>query len=92
MGKYEVTTTTGSKYYIDHDTGWWTKNNGIWAPLTRLATGEWDGTRHNVPDITEWAEVEKPEPGKNMYIQGRGMHDWWLTTPVVSVEEVEEWA
>lgn len=93
MSKLEVTTTTGSVYFIDTEAEVWAKNDSFWNRLTRLSVGEWDGTRSNVPDTSEWPEVEIPQVGKNMYIQGKGLYDWWLTTPIVSVDEVEgdEW-
>lgn len=90
--KLKVTTTTGSVYEIDTDTGWWLKNGEeLHSELSALRVGEWDGTRTNIPDYSSWPEVDKPEVGKNMYIRGRDQWDWWLTTPVVSVEEVDSW-
>lgn len=95
MAKYIVTTRTGSVYYIDRDRDYWAKNYGGWEPLTFLAEGEWDGDHTRIPDIDSWPEVEVPEVGKNMYISGRGMYDWWLSTPIVSVEvsdkEGDDW-
>lgn len=91
--KYEVETNTGSVYYIDYDTHRWSKNTtSFWSPLVRIAEGEWDGTRTNVPDFRRWPEVRLPSVGSNMYIQGRSTNDWYLTTPIVEVRRVEEWA
>lgn len=91
MAKYEVETTTGSVYHIDTETNTWSKNGGPIDTIYWLADGEWDGTMENVPDFQEWSEVELPSVGKSMFIRGRGMHNWYLTTPVVEIREVEEW-
>jgi hypothetical protein len=91
MAKYEVETSTGSVYFIDTDKKQWAKNSYFWEPLNDLAVGDWDGTRTNIPDFRSWPEVELPEVGRNMYIRGFGMNDWWLSTPIVEVREVEEW-
>lgn len=87
MAKYIVTTSTGSVYYIDRDAKRWAKNYSGWLPLTRMAEGEWDGNHTRIPDLDSWPDVEVPTEGKNLYISGRGMYDWWLSTPIVSVEE-----
>ena len=92
MAKYEVETTTGSVYYIDTDKKQWAKNSYHFEYLRIIAVGDWDGTRTNVPDFRSWPEAELPEVGRNMYIQGRGRHNWYLTTPIVETREVEEWA
>lgn len=90
MAKIKVTTTTGSVYKIDTDTGVWIKNNyEVHSTLSALKSGVWDGDHSNIPDVWTWPEVEKPVVGESMYIHGRGMHDWWLSTPVVSVEEID---
>lgn len=91
MAKYEVETSTGSVYFIDTDTGYWAKNSYYWEPLNDLAVGEWSGNHWDIPDFESWERVDIPEVGKNMYIRGFGMNDWWLTTPIVEVREVEEW-
>ena len=89
---YEVVTSTGSVYYIDYCSNRWTKNiPAWWSQIVTIAEGEWDGTRTNVPDFRRWPKVRLPSVGSNMYIQGRGMDDWYLTTPVVEVREVEGW-
>lgn len=91
MAKYVVTTSTGSVYFIDTDNRRWAKNSYYWEPLNDLAVGEWSGNRRDVPDFGSWERVDIPEVGNNMYIRGFGMNDWWLSTPIVAVREVEEW-
>ena len=80
MAKLRVETSTGSVYFIDRDNRCWAKNSYHWEPLNDLAVGEWSGNRRDIPEV-----------GKNMYIRGFGMNDWWLSTPIVAVREVEEW-
>lgn len=92
MPKYEVTTSTGSIYRIDTEEMKWAKNGYDFQALTTLAMGEWDGSRSNVPDFHSWEPSSKPIVGSNMYIQGRGMHDWCLTTPIERIEILEEWS
>lgn len=92
MAKYEVETSTGSVYYIDTDKRQWAKNSYWFEYLETIAVGDWDGTRSNVPDFYQWQPVDLPEVGRNMFIKGRGMNDWYLTTPIVEIREVEEWA
>ena len=91
MAKLRVETSTGSVYFIDRDNRCWAKNSYHWEPLNDLAVGEWSGNRRDIPDFESWDRVDIPEVGKNMYIRGFGMNDWWLSTPIVAVREVEEW-
>lgn len=92
MARYEVETSTGSIYYIDQGNKKWAKNSVSFQHLHFLGEGEWDGDHFNIPDVFSWPEVDAPAVGKNMYIHGRGMHDWWLSTPIVKVTEVEKWS
>lgn len=91
MPKLRVETSTGSVYFIDTDNRRWAKNNYYWEPLNDLAVGEWSGNHRDVPDFESWERVDIPKVDKNMYIRGFGMNDWWLSTPIVEVREVEEW-
>lgn len=91
MAKYEVETSTGSVYFIDTDKKQWAKNSHRFEYLKSIAVGDWNGIRTNMPDFRSWPEVDLPEVGRNMYIQGRGLNDWYLTTPIVEIREVEEW-
>ena len=91
MAKYKVETTTGSVYYIDTDKKQWAKNSYWFEHLESIASGDWSGRRDNIPDFYSWPTVDLPVVGKNMYIKGYGMNNWWLSTTVVSVTEVEEW-
>ena len=91
MAKLRVETSTGSVYFIDTDNRRWAKNSYFWEPLNDLAVGEWSGNHQDIPDFENWERVDIPEVGKNMYIKGQGFYDWWLSTPIVEVREVEEW-
>lgn len=89
MSKYVVETETGSLYFIDTEEGVWSKNVS-WPQekLERLAVGKWSGLLHwDVPDVAEWEERELPVVGLNMYIKGDGDTNWYVTTPIKSVEE-----
>lgn len=88
MPRYEVETTTGSIYDIDTDAGVWSKNGDYEDRIIQMSEGEWDGTFENIPAFQRWPDVDKPQVGKNLFIRGRGMHNWYLTTPVVRVTEV----
>lgn len=89
MTVVKVTTETGSVYKIDLGNRIWSKNGMPAENLGRMAIGEWDGNARNVPDFNSWPDALTPEEGSNMYIRGKGLHDWYLTTKIVSVEEVD---
>lgn len=88
MSKYIVETESGSLYFIDTEEGVWSKNVS-WPQekLERLAVGKWSGLYWDVPDVAEWEERELPVVGMNMYIKGEGDTNWYVTTPIKSVEE-----
>lgn len=91
--KMRVTTETGSYYDIDTESGHWVKNGyDEHFTLSRLMSGPamtmpTDRYGNQTPG---WRDVLIPAVGESMYIHGRGMSDWWRTTAVVSVEEVQD--
>lgn len=88
MSKYIVETETGSLYFIDTAEKRWSKYVSYpQESIERLAVGYWDGTYENLPVVSEWEDRELPEVGKNMYIKGDGDTNWYVTTPIKSVEE-----
>ncbi len=81
----KVTTETGSVYHICPETGYWDKNGrDFHRTLTFIKVGAWEDRLR----VNDWPEVDIPEVGKSMFIQGRGMSEWYITTPVVSVERI----
>lgn len=99
---YVAKTRTGAIYIIDKDKNEWSKYrpHGEFVykedgphELTSLMVG----TELSHPysdkafytDNDTWWNAERPEVGKHMYIQGRGMHTWWISTEMVSVDVIE---
>lgn len=79
---HKITTETGSYYVIDN--GYWSKNGG------ELSTLMW---AHCVEDrpydgIGELSQSEQLplQVGKSMYLGGYSL--WWVSTFIVSIEEV----
>ena len=85
--KIKVTTSTGSYYRIDTEGGPWSKNDTLeYNSMTELRSGlRTDGTT-----VAEWRTVKIPVVGESMFICGEHMYDWWITTPIVSVEPDDE--
>ena len=81
----QVTTASGSVYQIDFDSGQWCKNS--WDRHDALREFK-VGHRDRAP-VHDWSDADRPGIGKSMYIRGKGLHDWWITTPVVRVEMVD---
>lgn len=80
----KITTKTGSYYEIKH--GRWRKNGqGGWESV-------WGMQGIDRLNITSWDDITNPEAtlvpvqvGLSLYITSRD--SWWLSTPVVSIEE-----
>lgn len=92
MANYKVLTASGSVYYLFFTQGYWIKDGKFVYDeneLVEFKVGEWDGNHTNIPDIEEWPKASKPEVGKNMYVRGVDVYDWWLSTKVVEIEELE---
>lgn len=91
--KIKVTTETGSYYHIDTDRRVWSKNHydhhhmiGFWR------AGSYEDRTLALANKGTWHDIDFPEVGKCMYIHGRGINDWYISTEVVSIEEdPEDW-
>ena len=91
-----ITTETGSVYDIQKSRGIAAKNGYPFKYGILKATPDWrpdhdavvaDGELFLAYDwVEEHGEDRIPEPGEYMYVSG--LHEWYLTTKVVSVEEV----
>lgn len=89
----KVTTKSGRQYLVDVE-------NQFWRRLPKTEGGytmSWDrlwslqkGTHFDWPSRSPEGTWEEglPEVGKFMYVSSRDQ--WWTTTEVVSIEEVEE--
>lgn len=91
---YEITTETGAKYLVDIDRQFWMKisRDGYKYPWERTWRLEHGRVGETVTDFP-WVENSGwkpglPEVGDNLYISCRD--SWWISTPVVSIEEVED--
>jgi len=82
--KLKVTTETGSYYEIDHENQFWSKNGGPKERLMNIRSGPWG----EYVESDTWKDVEVPEVGLSMYICSWNV--WYLTTHVVSVEEIKD--
>lgn len=88
----KVTTETGRQYLIDTEGGfWWRLNKTDGSPgwtqrLWFLKRGTHFGWPHESPEGA-W-EDGLPEVGKFMYISSKD--EWYVSTEVVSVEEVDD--
>jgi len=81
----KVTTKSGAVYLIDEERSFWKKNNDPWE-RTYWAHGVYP------EDFIRWHNKEPYDhqpiaPGVHLYIGCRG--SWWLSTPIISVEEIE---
>ena len=82
----KVVTETGSVYHIDFERDVWCKNGGdVHDAIMDFRVGD----REDGTDLSLWRETRQPEVGLSMFIHGKKLHDWWLTTTVISVEEIE---
>lgn len=92
----KFTTQTGSYYTIDVRNGRWGKNsrpvNTVWE---YAAVPDWLDQRAEVMEagLIKWSQTHGemyrlPTVGECLYILGRDV--WWLSTPVVSIEEEEQ--
>lgn len=94
MTEIKIVTARGTYYEIDTDRRIACRNDAYTFKYGNLlATPNWR-TAWEAEDYFnehEWAtengEDRIPEVGEHMYISG--LHEWWLSTEVVSVEVVE---
>lgn len=96
--KIKITTETGSSYVFNKNRGLVTKNEshvfryGVvkatpdWAPTARELHEKGEGL--TVTDwLDEYGEDRFPEVGECLYVAG--FEGWYLSTPVVSIEEID---
>lgn len=84
--KKKVTTKSGSIYLIDEERGFWKKNNDFGERI-------WWAYGIYGEDVAKWFNKEELDkqpikPGVHLCIGGRDV--WWISTPIVSVEEIED--
>lgn len=88
--KIKITTKSGSYYTIDR--GYFAKNKTEWHSIQELYffdLGDIGIIRYWTEFFAKAKDMEKtyePEVGKYMYISGRDV--WWISTEIVSVEEL----
>lgn len=82
----KVTTKSGAVYVVNEKDGFWKKNND---PVERILFC------HGVypEDLIKWHNKEPYDQqpisqGTHLYIGSKDV--WWLSTPIVSVEEIED--
>ena len=89
-----VTTKTGSQYLIDVEAQFWAKNREQWNRTWNLKIVDREAVAELPDDASVWEyiedqeRVELPVVGKAFYITGRDF--WYVTTTVVSIEEVDK--
>lgn len=78
----KITTTSGAVYHIT-DGGFWSKNDGDYDTIV-FAHGV---TQEQLRTCKYFNELEHDEikVGNHLYISSFDL--WWLSTPIVSVEE-----
>ena len=88
---FKITTSTGSVYRVDTDRGLWKKNDGPWARLWGLSSVSPDlfGKGLTLNEILAQSKTDAiPEPREHLYVASSEV--WWLSTPVASVEEIDD--
>lgn len=89
--KMKVTTESGSIYEFEN--GYYSKNGVPFTKVRRIRQGSWTEniSRSGVFDmVAHWDDItlsEAFETGKNLFIEGIGWNEWWLTTPIQKVEK-----
>lgn len=93
---YDVETESGAHYRIDTDKDMWfkyrpaTESEDIYHyGLNRLVGMMLGSTLAFPSDDNDFIEVEAPEVGKHLFISGKGLHNWWVSTMIVNVEIVD---
>ena len=90
--KIKITTDSGSYYIIDD--GYFNKNKTEWHSIHQLFFFNFEdlGIVRNWQEFWTYSEnmpkTYEPEVGKHMYISGRDV--WWISTKIVSVEELSD--
>ena len=87
--KIRVTTASGIYYDIDLEHRLFERNgDGNEVSIVEWRSG--DSQDHRNSPVTEWDHVGWPILGESMYIQGEGLANWYLTTPVTQINEIDE--
>lgn len=86
--KFNVTTNSGSVYYIDTDEGTWAAPGYYGGTIMEFKTGVRPyNTRTLQDEMADFQDATQPEVGKAMFLRGRPIFDnWRLSTDVVNVE------
>lgn len=87
----KVTTTTGRIYLVDTENQFWMRLNkdgskNQWERIWSLQCGTYFSHPWTAPAET-WEDGD-PVVGKYMHVASR--NNWWTTTKVVSIEEVDK--
>lgn len=92
MTVYDVTTQSGTRYIIDVDGSFWVRvptqphvqadHQRIWrlCPLDSI---------EDARKVSYDLELKVPEVGKSFFISGKDI--WFVSTPVVSITEVDDY-
>lgn len=94
MTRYRAITESGADYVIDTDQRWWTKRGSSRSYLHSLRTPD-RNTEHGY-GATGWQpafdapEADKPVVGRALYVSDGTVSNSWLSTDVVSVEEIND--
>lgn len=87
--KIRVTTISGSFYDIDLEHRLFERNgDGNEVSIIEWRSGKFHD--HNNTPVSDWDEVGWPILGENMYIQGEGLANRYLTTPVAQINEIDK--
>ena len=87
--KIRVTTASGSYYDIDLEHRLFERNgDGNEVSIIEWRSG--DSHDHRNSKVTEWDHVGWPILSESMYIRGEGLANWYLTTPVTQINEIDE--
>lgn len=91
--RIKVNTESGSFYHIDTETGHWQRNGSLYSTyhmISSLRVGDYEDRRYGAYEkgtSGSWHDAELPEVGKCMYIHAKGLRDYWVSTPVIGIEE-----
>lgn len=78
------TTATGATYDVDLENSFWRKREGSWQRLWGAPqAGKVKAFPWEAPD--DWFD-RLPVEGEHLFVTSRDL--WWVSTPVVSIEEI----
>lgn len=97
--QYRVTTESGAIYLLDFQEGFWKhrehqdddweRRDDNWERLYTFRVPDNDGRITSYPWDGYWHDATEPMAGRRMYVTNGKMHGWRISTPVVTIEEVE---